>query len=187
MPMKIKVHASLIAALVAPALQAQVLDYSEKYKVEVSIHGERVFEQPISIGPGVDVVVRTEVTSKGNGAFHLKNLEVRNFDQHHDAAVFRDDALKTEFIDLDGDGYRDLVVSGAVIYTADRPESPQRSFVETVVWIFLYRRELDQFEPRYRNASFSLDLAGGPTTSRFYLDQGNWLPAKTPDRSEAEN
>jgi hypothetical protein len=162
----------LITLGVAANMSGQVLELSKTYLTGEDMPGEAAYVQPIELGKGIKITARTELTSKGNGVLMIKNLELRIYDAHNDAAYFQDALLKTEFADIDGDGYKDLVISGIVIYEISHVGEKMRFIREPVVFLYLYKKTEDSFRLGYKSASFTLDLESGPTQSPFYMNQG---------------
>lgn len=72
--------------------------------MEENIYGDRWYEQAVELAQGFPVLVKTEVSRRGNGVMSIKNLQLRLYDAHDDAAYFENWLLRTEFVDLNGDG-----------------------------------------------------------------------------------
>lgn len=165
---------ALVALCVTGSAIGQVLELSKVYEADANEYGDATYVQLIDVGKGVTVTARTELTRKGNGVLSVKNLELRIYDAHDDAAYFQDSFLKTEFADVDGDGFKDIVISGIVVYEITRVGEAKRFVREPVVFVYLYRAEGDAFKLGYKSASFDLESDSGPTQSPLYLDQGTW-------------
>lgn len=74
----------------------------------------------INIGNNVLVPYSFSITSKGNGVINILNTSIRIYDQHNDGNYFKSGLLNNRLIDLNKDGYQDLVVSGIAITTGPK-------------------------------------------------------------------
>ncbi|MCX6955487.1 MAG: hypothetical protein NTV51_25340 [Verrucomicrobia bacterium] len=74
----------------------------------------------IDLGKGIFVDLTFEITTNGNGLLTLPGLAIRVFDSHADGLVFRNGLLRCEWQDVDGDGVRELVVTGTAIRQNDQ-------------------------------------------------------------------
>jgi len=105
--------------------------------------GEELYQRKISIGGNIDAEVVIEVTDKGNGGMELLNLRLKVVDNHDDGAVYVGGLLHVEFVDITGDGFKDLVITGTVMHTGEKETDP-RSF-ETVTSIYLFDPKKKEF------------------------------------------
>ncbi|KAF0093367.1 MAG: hypothetical protein E1N59_2961 [Puniceicoccaceae bacterium 5H] len=141
--------------------------------VEENIYGDRWYEQVVELAQGFPVLVKTEVSRRGNGVMSIKNLQLRLYDAHDDAAYFENWLLRTEFVDLNGDGYADIRISGTVVYDqhekADLEPEKNWQILEHVLFAYRYDPVRDGFYLLAQETSFSLDPFEGPGTSKYYL------------------
>ena len=82
----------------------------------VQFNGQYI-DKSIKIGPNAILNISFEITSKGNGGTPLIDRYVRLYDSHEDLVYFKDGLLKNELVDLNGDGWLDLRLSGIAIIT----------------------------------------------------------------------
>jgi hypothetical protein len=76
------------------------------------------------------------------------------FDSHDDGSYYEGEMLKVEFADLDGDGRREMVISGLVCFTDQKVDRVLRR--EAVV--FIYALQPDRtFKQVYRNTDVRID------------------------------
>jgi|LauGreDrversion2_5_1035112.scaffolds.fasta_scaffold01758_2 hypothetical protein len=123
--------------------------------------GEEGFDKEIVFAAGIKIAATINVTNKGNGSLQIANLKLKIFDSHDDGKYYENEMLKIEFVDLDGDGKRELLVSGIVCFTDEKGDSMLRR--EAVV--FIYALQLNHtFRLIYSNTDLRLDLS--PVTSK---------------------
>lgn len=117
--------------------------------------GERVLCQTIDVGPDTKLDATIEVTAKGNGTLSVGNLRLRVVDEHENGAVYQDGMAHVEFADVDGDGWKDLVVVGIVNYTDEKADAvPAR---EAFVFMYRYDPGRRTFQLSYKHATFELE------------------------------
>lgn len=148
---------SLLAVLLlacAVAL-AQVLSRSELRSDVQLMPGERVLRQTVEIASSVKLDAVVEITPKGNGTLTIGNLMLRVLDEQDDGAVYQDGMATVEFADIDGDGYKDLVVVGAANYTDEKTGAIQKR--EPFAFVFKYDPKSGSFYQSYKRASFTLE------------------------------
>jgi hypothetical protein len=104
----------------------------------------RSVRKSIEIASGVWINAMFEITSKGNGAVHLPGLSIRVYDSHNDGLVFRDWLLLCQWLDADGGGFLDFIVSGVGIRTDEETEQELESF--PVRGMFRYDPQQHRFE-----------------------------------------
>ena len=146
----IAVH--LCAAIAAAAgcgytCTAQVITRASLRPTTSGIAGEQNLEQSIHIGDGVDAIVLLEITAKGNGLLSVANLHIKVIDEHDDGVLFENGLLHVEFVDITGDGYKDLVIYGTVLTTGERHGDPITR--DAVVSIYVFDPVKRRFELRY--------------------------------------
>ena len=72
-------------------------------------------EKTLDIGHGISAHYTFEITSKGNGAINLPGVLIRLYDRHSDLSMFKNGLIKNELIDLNADGYKDIVLWGTAL------------------------------------------------------------------------
>lgn len=82
--------------------------------------GEKLCLKQIEIGPGISHTMKINLTAKGNGMMHLLNLSIPVYDSHDNGHLFEGFLLNIRFIDLDNDGYKDLVITGTRVSTGEK-------------------------------------------------------------------
>jgi len=113
-----------------------------------SIPGEQRYERVIEIGHGVSTRAVIEVTSKGNGILKIGDLRLRVYDDHDDGAYYLGSLLHIEFADVNGDDYRDMVISGIVSHGGEKEWEERK--MESLVFIYRYDVERSTFVLVYR-------------------------------------
>jgi len=142
----------------SPATRAESVRRKDFYHPVDGMQGEERYVKKFDLGGGVSANVTIDVTAKGNGYMAVLNLHLKVFDEHDDGAIYDGGLLQIDFIDLAGGGFKDLVISGLVIYTGEKATSPRSS--EPVVFIYRFQPKERTFKLVYKRASF--DLAEGP-------------------------
>lgn len=107
------------------------------------------------MAPGVKLAATIEVTAKGNGAMRIGSLNLRVFDSHDDGEYYENGLLDIEFPDMNGDGRRQMVVSGIVCFTDEKEDRVLRR--EHVVYIYAFQPD-GKFKEVYRNTKFRIDM-----------------------------
>jgi len=115
---------------------------------------EREWSKEIIISSTVKLLARIEVTNKGNGALGIGNLKLRIVDSHDDGIFYEDEMLNIDFTDLDGDGNREMVLSGIACLTDEKGEKVLRR--EAIVFIYALQPNRT-FKQIYRNTDIRLD------------------------------
>jgi len=116
--------------------------------------GEEGLQREVVLAPDVKMSAVIEVTAKGNGRMRIGNLDLKVFDSHDDGSYYENGLLNIDFTDIDGDGKRELIISGIVCFTDEKGDKVLRR--EAVV--FIYALQPNQtFKEVYRNTNFRLD------------------------------
>ena len=76
--------------------------------------GELEWAGKVDIGDNLAEPARIEVTNKGNGFLEMCGQEFRVYDDHDDGVVFDPPFVRVTFLDIDNDGFRDLLICGMV-------------------------------------------------------------------------
>jgi hypothetical protein len=146
---------SLLMHVVGVA-DAQVLAEKDLRPDPDGMPGERVLQRTIDVGRRVKADVLIEVTNKGNGLLSVGGLALKVVDQHDDGALFAGGMAHVEFADIDGDGFKDLVVSGIAEYTDEKRDEVHER--ESFVFIYRYDAKAKAFKQSYAHASFKPEV-----------------------------
>ena len=146
----------LVTNIWAIAAPSDRLERKELRPSKEGMPGEESIHREVDFGKKVKLKASIEVTAKGNGALRLGNLNLKVFDSHDDGVVYENELLTIDIADLDGDGARELIVSGIVVFTED--ERPYKVIKREHV-VFIYKlRNRSNFDEVYRNTNFRIDL-----------------------------
>ena len=115
---------------------AQVIRLHDFEPQKDGMPGEEHWARRIKVGPGVTFPATVNVTARRNGMLEFANLKLRILKEYDDGMVYVGGLLHVEFIDISGDGYKDLVVTGTVIHTGEKEEDPK--VYETVTSIYVF-------------------------------------------------
>ena len=124
---------------------------------EDGMPGEKMFEKNIALANGIKMQARIDVTPKGIGYLQIGNLNVKVFDSHKDGGYYENEMLNIDFVDIAGDGKKDLVISGIACYTGEKDDSVLCR--EAVVLIYTLLPDLT-FKQVYSAQSWSLARQG---------------------------
>ena len=144
----------LVVLLASPAASAERIERNDLKQPPEGIAGERVYEAVINVGPNVSYLARMEVTNKGNGLLAFANLRLRVFDGHDDGSFYDNELLDVEFVDLNADGYKDVIVSGICIKTDDKGKKLRQ---ELVTSIYIFDVDRSAFRRAYEKPGLSID------------------------------
>ncbi len=99
----------------------------------------------VDLGRGLEAELGLDASTKGNGLLTLLNLRLRVVDQHDDGLLFPE-PLDVGLVDLDRDGYLDVVTAGPALLTGeDDSEHPRTT---SVMAIFMLDAKLGCYAPR---------------------------------------
>lgn len=110
----------LAVMLVASMRGGQSIERKDFTKANTGIFGEEKYYRVFNIGHGVKQPVSVEVSGKGNGTLTVANLRLTVLDEHNDGDLYEGGLLHVEFVDITGDGYKDLVICGILIHTGEK-------------------------------------------------------------------
>ena len=127
------------------------------FKISEDYVIDKYYDKMIEIGAAFKLKAYIEINHHGNGDIKIANLFLGIYDEHEDGAYYRNGLLDTDFVDINGDGFKDIVVSGAVCYTDD---TEIYLMDEIVLFIYFFEPGTGKFIPAYRDGSFSLDQSG---------------------------
>ena len=89
-----------------------------------------ILKKELNIGHGINVSYEFEITSKGNGAIVLPGILLRLYDNHNDLSYFKHGLLNNEVIDINSDGYKDILLWGtALTFDDDGKELGEKEVV----------------------------------------------------------
>jgi hypothetical protein len=102
------------------------------------LHGE------VKIAKGVTLKYSFAITSKGNGSIEFPEIGIRIYDSHDDDITFKPYLLCVQLKDMNGDGYKDLVMSGVAEHWDDKIDGKLLSSNQ-INAIFLYDPKKNTF------------------------------------------
>jgi hypothetical protein len=145
--MKLRTAIVTLAALsvwaVTPSAKGQIVERAKFAADPEGLDGELRYDCAIDVGGGRRVPVSVTVTVRRNGTFKVANLSLRVWDEHDDGQVYEDGLLHVEFVDVTGDGFRDLVITGIVRHTGEKERDPVTR--EPVTSIYVYEPAKREF------------------------------------------
>jgi len=151
----------LVWLLTPQSVTAQLIDRHEFHPVPDGIQGEEEWAKTIQISKDISSVAKVSVTAKGNGVLSVANLRLRVFDAHDDGIIYEDGLLRTEFIDIDRDGCKDLVISGIALSTGEKEGEP--AMHHCIVFIYMFDPKQKKFVCMYKTSGFDIqDMAKVP-------------------------
>ena len=127
---------ALLLGLMTSCGWGQVVRLEEFKPAKDGMPGEREYRKKIEIGPDLRFNAAIDVTAKGNGTLRIVNLKLRVFDEHDDGAVYVGGLLHVEFVDITGDGFKDLVITGTVAHTGEKETDPRIYEPVTSIYVF---------------------------------------------------
>jgi hypothetical protein len=125
------------------SLDAFRIDESMFYQPVGGVYNSQEWVGTVVIGHGVVEPAKIDVTNKANGRLHICGQYFRVYDGSSDLDLFDPYCLHITFVDLDGDGYRDLVLEGERL-EQDDDDAPIRRI--SVLQVFRYDVEAGRFE-----------------------------------------
>src|SRR5215472_9969627 len=146
--------------IIAPPIPAAPTDVVERISrndlrpAKDGMPGEEELTKEIVVAPNIRLMAKIEVTAKGNGLLHIANLNLKVFDSHNDGVFYENEMLNIDFVDLNGDGKREMVISGIVCFTDEKGDKVMRR--EAVVYIYALQSDRT-FKQVYRNTDFRID------------------------------
>lgn len=127
-----------------PSAAAYHIEGSDLHEMQGSIDGYQEWHETIDLGHGVAESARIEVTSKGNGSLAICGQSFRVYDGHDNGSLFEPTMAHITFVDLDDDGYRDLVLTGLLV---DTGEKGLLNLATPFVWTYRYDDGTCRFVP----------------------------------------
>jgi hypothetical protein len=144
----------LLQSAAASGATVERISRNDLQPLKDGMPGEEGFHKEVLVADGVKLPADIEVTAKGNGYLRIGNLNLKVFDTHDDGSYYEGDLLNIDFADINGDGKRELLISGIVCFTDEKGGKVLRR--EAVV--FIYALQPDRtFKQVYRNTDFRLD------------------------------
>ncbi|RXF00414.1 hypothetical protein [Pseudoalteromonas phenolica] len=97
--------------------------------------GTDILSKSLIIGDGVKVSYEFEITSKGNGAVILPGILLRLYDSYEDLSYFKNGLLNNEVLDVNSDGYKDILLWGtALTFDDDGNSLGEKEVVAVLVY-----------------------------------------------------
>jgi hypothetical protein len=90
----------------------------------------------LDVGGGVSLPYKFSITARGDGGINIGGIYIHTYDSHNDGTIFQDHLLKHQFVDVNRDGYLDLVISGVGLFKGVTEWDAIRK--RTLVSIFIY-------------------------------------------------
>lgn len=140
--------------LIGRPVEAQSIQRGEFFQPDNEPLVAQRYEKKVEIGPGVIYDAIINVTTKGNGLLEFSTLRLHVFDEHDDGAYYEKGLLDIEFVDLDKDQYKDIIISGSVRYTNEQGQVVRN---ESVIFIYMFDPEPKRFTRAFRKGSLNLD------------------------------
>ncbi len=145
----------VLKAAAVPNTTAERISRKDLEPLKGGMLGEQGFKREIVLAPGVKMAATIEVSTKGNGSLRIGNLNLRAVDSHDDGSYYENEMLDIDFTDLDGDGKREMVISGIVCFTSEKGSTVLRR--EAIV--FIYKLQADRtFKKVYWNTDFHIEI-----------------------------
>lgn len=116
-----------------------------------------LYSKNIEIGNGISFNVTGEITSHGNGCIRIANLSLLIYRVGYNVVTYENGLLDVDLIDLDGDGCKDIIISGTLLYN-DEKNDVLILRREPIVFIYMFEPKRKEFYCSYRNASFAMDF-----------------------------
>jgi len=136
------------------AQEVEKVRFSDLKPAKDGMPGEKEWSKDITISSNVIFHARIEVTNKGNGTLEIANLKLHVVDSHDNGVYYQEWMLNIDFVDLNGDGKRAMVISGIVCFTDEKGDKVMRR--EAVVYIYALQSDRT-FKQVYRNTDFRID------------------------------
>lgn len=93
---------------------------NERDLMPVGMHGEQEWNGLFQLDETHALPATVEVTSKGNGTLSVGNVAVRVYDDHDDGNLYEPRMLRVLTLDLDDDGWMDLLIVGRRLETGEK-------------------------------------------------------------------
>ena len=116
--------------------------------------GELALRKEVMMATNLALTATIHVTAKGNGFLEIGNLRLKVFDEHNDGTYYEPGLLNIEFADIDGDGRKELIISGIVCVTDEQTETVLGR--NAVVYIYKLQSK-NSFVQIYTNTKLRLE------------------------------
>ena len=83
-------------------------------------HIDYTYDKKILIGEGLPYSAKMEITDRGNGWLKIANLDLHVGRSGYDSLIYKNGLLDVDFIDINGDGFKDIVISGLALYSHEQ-------------------------------------------------------------------
>jgi hypothetical protein len=107
----------------------------------------------INMTSSFELHVILDMTAKGNGTLELpdQGLLLRVYDTYDDGIVFEGGMLKVSFVDLEGSGVKNLIISGVAVLTGEKENSPHAN--APMVQVYRFDPEMKKLNLCYSRGS----------------------------------
>lgn len=163
---------------------------------EEALYDERHWSKKVEISKDIMLKADMEITRRGNGWLKIANLDLHVGRSGYDSLIYKDELLDVDFVDINGDGFKDIIISGLMLYPHEQLDIIL--YREAVVFIYLFEPKNKKFNLAYINSSCRLEeanddkreLYGEESVIRKYVEAGHRiseeLNRKNPDGTAKE-
>ncbi|MBM7072677.1 hypothetical protein JQC92_11655 [Shewanella sp. 202IG2-18] len=127
----------LMFSKIAMSNEFQLITESEAVEIENTLEAGSVesdeLTKSIDIGNGVSTSYSFSITSKGNGGIDLLGTTLKLYDQHDDSIYIKGGLLQSHLVDLNDDGYLDILLKGIAIYTGEKGDLNEERPVKAIL------------------------------------------------------
>jgi len=144
----------MLGACANHPMTAEVIRFNDFGPAKDGMTNEMEWKKVIHIGHNLSYPASILVTNKGNGILEFANLKLHVYDGHDDGRYFDGGLAHVEFVDLNDDGYKDIVVTAAVVYT---DEKDKIIATKPALFVYYFDPKTRSFFLKYKVADFDLD------------------------------
>lgn len=132
-------------------------------------YNENYWSKEIKISKDITLKPELEITYRGNGFLKIANLDLYIYRWGYNTAIiYKNCMLNVDFVDINGDGFKDIVISGLALYPHEQREIILKR--EPVLFIYLFDPKKKKFNLDYINSSFYLEV-GSKDNRELYGEQ----------------
>jgi len=163
---------------------------------EEALYDERHWTKKVKISKDIGLNAEIAITRRGNGWFKIANLNLHIGRTGYDSLIYKDGLLDVDFVDINGDGLKDIIISGLMLCPHEQLDIIL--YREAVVFIYLFEPKNKKFNLAYINSLCRLEeadddkreLYGEESVIRKYVEAGHRiseeLNRKNPDGTAKE-
>ncbi|WP_028109744.1 hypothetical protein [Ferrimonas futtsuensis] len=102
----------------------QILTSKEVYDAEAPIYWQ--IQKTVTINETITVPLLFEFSQRGNGSVKIKHgLWIRIYDCHNNSYIFEPCLMEQELLDINSDGFNDVLFESQLIYTGEKESDPK--------------------------------------------------------------